>query len=222
MAELVYAYVSEAYGAILGSSSLPVPTEYMIEIEKKFVPDDASKKALLDGAEFIGKKTFVDLYYDLPTWDLTCKDNWLRRRDGRWELKVALADFSKRAVDQYRELETEGEIADFLSLPKTVPLEKVLTKMGYVVVADITTTRTKYRKDGFVIDVDLMNFGYEIVEIEKMVNAKESIEVASAEILAFASRFGLSAGKVRGKVLEYIKRNSPKHFGALVAAGICI
>ncbi len=30
MAELVYAYVSEAYGAILGSSSLPAPTQFGI------------------------------------------------------------------------------------------------------------------------------------------------------------------------------------------------
>ena len=43
----------------------------MIEIEKKFILTDGHKEKLLEKAEFLGEKTFTDVYYDTPEYALT-------------------------------------------------------------------------------------------------------------------------------------------------------
>lgn len=143
-------------------------------------------------------------------------------RDNRWELKLPLKHFQTRAADQYRELETEAEISDYFKFPQDKSLTEALTKAGYQPFASLTTTRSKYRKDGFIIDVDVIDFGYEIAEIEKMVETEAEMEQATKDILNFAQKYNLKTGKVRGKVIEYLKRNNQSHFDALVAAGVVL
>lgn len=193
-----------------------------IEVEKKFFLDSNDKQKLIEGAEQIGVRKFTDSYYDNSSYDLTSKDIWLRVRDGRWELKLPLEHFQTRFVDQYRELEKEKEISGYFGFDENIPLAQALDARGYKPFASLTTTRSKYKKEGFIIDFDSIDFGYKIVEIEKMVDTEDEIKSAAEDILRFAKEYNLKTGQVRGKVIEYLKRNDRKHFDALVAAGVVL
>lgn len=193
----------------------------MIEVEKKFLLSDSQEAALATGAEPLGKKTFTDVYFDDENFSLTTKDVWLRERDGRYELKIPLNDdIESRVSDQYKELETDSEIAEFLKLEKDRPLAETVISAGYRPFCRITTTRRKYKKDGFIIDLDLLDFGYKIAEIEYMVREVSEIKQATQKIRDYAKKYGLEEGVVRGKVVEYLRRNNPKHFKALQEAKV--
>lgn len=194
----------------------------MIEIEKKFILSEEEKGRLLENAEFLGEKAFTDTYYDNGSYELTLKDIWLRRRGDNFELKIPTQQKQEiRIVDRYYELETEPEIATQLGLSVAdQTLSDVLEKSGYKEFCTVTTTRKKYRKDDFGIDLDEVDFGYTIAEIERMVEDESEGEKATREIIAYAKRYNLSDRKARGKVAEFLKRNSPEHFEALVQAGV--
>ena len=84
----------------------------------------------------------------------------------------------------------------------------------------ITTTRRKYRKGKFLIDLDEVDFGYSIGEVEMLV---EEIQVESAvqEVEAFCRENSFDVRPpIRGKVLEWLARYSPKHYNALQASGL--
>ena len=171
------------------------------------------------GAEFINEKKFIDTYWDTPNYTLTTTDFWLRSRGGRFELKVPMLGGGKRVVDQYEELDSDNQISQKLKLPEGV-LEEELKKANYKPFATITTIRKKYKKDGFIIDIDELDFGYNIVEVELMVNDKNEIDNAIEKILSFANSHNLEVGQVRGKIVEYLRRNNSKHYKALIDAGI--
>lgn len=195
----------------------------MIEVEKKFILKDEDIDRLTQGAEFISEKTFTDTYYDTVDFSLTTKDMWLRQRGDRFELKVPLnqgESISNRVLDQYEEYETEEEIRKILRLPEHKTLKEDLEDAGYHSIGTLTTTRKKYKKGEFIIDLDIIDFGYQIGEIELMVKDQSEIQEASDKIIAFAKENGLIITAVRGKIIEYIHRNDPKHYQALVDAGV--
>jgi len=185
----------------------------MIEVEKKF---------LLSGGQ---ERVFEDEYFDDGKYSLTSRDMWLRRRNGRFELKTPLfVDGCERSVDQYDELEKEEEIRSALDIPESGNLEQDLAKKSFFPFAKLTTTRKKFKKDGFILDFDIVDFGdstYSIAEVEKMVEDKSQMESAVSEILEFAQKHGLESARVRGKVIEYVRRKNPDHFGVLIDCGIC-
>jgi predicted adenylyl cyclase CyaB len=185
----------------------------MIEVEKKFKAEKNELARLIAGAHFLREDKHTDIYYDTADYDLTRKNIWLRTRVGKFELKypVGTGDGS-HGVTVYDEIEDDAAIAAKLGMPTDKPLQDVLISLGYAPFATITTTRAKYEKDGFHIDVDEADFGYGILEIELMVSDKDEVESAERRILAFAVTNGVSVSddRVRGKVLEYIKRNNPQ------------
>ena len=191
----------------------------MIEVEKKFLIDKGGLAKLLEGAEFVNERKFTDTYWDTSDHSLTTTDFWLRSRDGRFELKVPMLGGGKRIVDQYEELEADSQISDKLNLQQGT-LEEELKKANYKPFGAITTIRKKYKKDGFIIDVDELDFGYNIVEVELMINDKNEIDNAIEKILSFADSNNLEVGQVRGKIVEYLRRNNAKHYRALADAGI--
>ncbi len=191
----------------------------MIEVEKKFIINEANLPKLLDGADFLNQKKFTDTYWDTPNYSLTTTDFWLRSRDGRFELKVPMLGGGKRVVDQYEELESDEQISDKLNLPRG-RLEEELRKADYKPLATITTLRKKYKKDDFIVDVDELDFGYNIVEVELMVNDKSEIDDAVNKIISFANSHNLAVGQVRGKIVEYLRRNNTRHYRALIDSGV--
>lgn len=193
----------------------------MIEVEKKFSLGNGNEDKLISGAEFLGEKTITDTYYDDAGYSLTKKDTWLRLRDGRFELKVPISEPGERQkTSQFDEIEDEAVIAKYLQFDPAFPLADSLQRAGYAPFCTIVSTRRKYKKDGFGIDIDSVDFGYRLAEIELMVDDVSQTNDASDRITAYASSLGLVDGKTNGKLKEYLLRNDQKHFQALVDAGV--
>ncbi|MEK7105366.1 MAG: CYTH domain-containing protein, partial [Patescibacteria group bacterium] len=164
----------------------------------------------------------IDTYYDAADYRLTTKDWLLRYRDGRWEIKIAEHDrgHGKRAVDQYKEIENEEGIRQAIGLEVRADFLSDLTTAGYKPFITVKTTRRKYHKENFTIDIDSMDFGYEICEIERMAEDGVDADKLAEQILAFSAQHGLEHASVRGKVVEYLYRFAPEHYKALGDAGV--
>ncbi len=196
----------------------------MMEIEKKFQLSNEQKKRLLEGAKFISEKTVTDTYYDKHTHDLTKQDCWLRCRNDKYELKIGTKNYDKRTIQKYTELNTEETIREFLKIPQVGTLEEDLIVNKYIPFMSCVTTRTKYNKDGFTIDLDDVDFDsdfdYQLAEIEIILQDGEDESLAIQKILDFSQKHGLSDEPVRGKVIEYLMQKRPKHYQDLVDSGV--
>ncbi len=193
----------------------------MIEVEKKFTLNKKDIERLTEHAEFLIQRVFIDIYYDTNKYTLTRKDWWLRSRDGEFELKIPMAYGAReRLTDQYQEINNTKEIASELNIKLEDGFGDALAANGYSPFASITTNRRKYKKEGFTIDLDTVDFGYELGEIELLVQNRSEIARAEMEILDFAKRNGLAIAPTRGKVREYLRRTSPVHYRALIDAGV--
>lgn len=193
----------------------------MIEVEKKFAIQKDELARLTTGAHFLGEKKFTDIYYDTADYVLTKKDIWLRSRTGKFELKFPMNGTNKKHdMTAYDEIEDDTAISAKLGISGDGAFKEMLAISGYVPFATIVTTRSKYEKDGFHIDVDETDFGYSILEIELMVPSEGEISEAYKRILDFAAANGISVSekRIRGKVIEYIRRNNPNHLRALEKA----
>ena len=196
--------------------------DIMIEVEKKFILKEGDREKLLEGAEFLKKQTVDDTYYDTEDYSLAKKDWWPRERNGNFELKIGVAALSKNMnlVTQHRELETDKEIREAFNISSEKPIKVALKEAGYRPTFSLITTRERYKKEGFTIDLDSVDYGYELAEIELMVEDENQVEEAGDRIRAFAEKQGLSfeSYNIRGKVMEYIKRYDPVHYQAIIDA----
>lgn len=193
----------------------------MIEVEKKFILTSEQEKALIEGAEFLGEKQFTDIYYDDDNFSLTKKDIWLRGRDGKFELKLPMNEsIENRISDQYRELDVEDDILAHFGV-RSISVKDFLATGGYKPFCSVTTTRRKYKKDGFGIDLDIMDFGYTLAEIEFMTDDESKIKEITQFIVKYAQKYGINTNAViRGKIAEYLRLNNPAHFQALIDAKV--
>ena len=193
----------------------------MIEIEKKFILTSDQEKKLIEGAEFLGEKQFTDIYYDDADFSLTTKDIWLRERSGKYELKLPMNEsLENRVSDQYRELDVEDDILAYFGV-KGILVKDFLIQKGYRPFCEITTTRRKYKKQAFGIDLDVMDFGYTVGEIEFMTDDESKIKEATQSIIEFAKKHSIDTDAiVRGKVAEFLRLKNPTHFQALIDAKV--
>jgi len=192
----------------------------MIEVERKFVMNKENADSLTKNAKFLREIVFTDIYYDTPDHKLTTKDIWLRKRNGKFELKIPLG--RNEQADQYKEIETEDEIKKELKL-NGKDLSEGLQKNGFKEFCTCTTTRKKYKNGQFTIDLDQVEFKkgtYCIGEIELMVKTESEMEKALQQISKFAKSQKLTFAPVRGKVVEYLSRFNPEHYKALLNAGV--
>ena len=193
----------------------------MIEVEKKFILTPEQEKTLVEGAEFSGEKQFTDIYYDDADFSLTTKDIWLRERGGKFELKLPMNEsLENRVSDQYRELDVEDDILAHFGA-RGISVKDFLIEKSYKPFCEITTTRRKYKKEGFGIDLDVMDFSYIVSEIEYMTDDESKIKEATQSIITFAKQFGIDINAVvRGKVAEFLRIKNPAHFQALIDAKV--
>jgi predicted adenylyl cyclase CyaB len=195
----------------------------MIEVERKFLLSEEEQERLTRDAEFISERAFTDIYYDTDTFALTTTDRWLRSREGKFELKLPLLQGTERIADQYTELEEEQKIRRVLNLPAETNFSQTLEQAGYTPFCICTSIRRKYKKDSFIIDLDKVNFQnfmYFIGEIELMVNQESEIKAAVEKIRTFAEENRLTIAPVRGKVIEFLKRERPEQYRALIQAAV--
>ena len=193
----------------------------MIEVEKKFKLTLEQEVRLLEGATFLKTVTNEDVYFDTIDFSLTRQDHWLRKRSGRFELKRRVHELGhKLGGTAYDEIEDEEGIRAFLNLPEVNSLEADLADVGYNPFAKIVKERRSYEKEGFHLDLDVCDFGYELAEVELMLDDENKRADALKRIEDFAGRMGLDQTPVRGKIIEYLYRFSPEHYQALVEAGV--
>jgi len=195
----------------------------MIEVEKKFILSEEDRKRLTKGAQFLGERVFTDVYFDTQSFSLTKKEEWLRSREGKFELKISLGERIDGSVDRYDEIEDEEKIREFINLAPSGNFSDALKKAGYSPFCFCKTARRKYKKNSFILDldvVDFQDFSYNIAEIELMVKDKIEIEKAIEKIMLFAKEQDLAITPVRGKVIEYLKQKRPEHYQSLVKAGV--
>lgn len=202
----------------------------MYEVEKNFNLSSEEKDRLLRDAVFVNQKTIVDVYYDSMAFDLTRQDIWLRKRGEGYEVKMP-ADPSRqersRQAKHYLEIEDEDEIRRTLSLSFAGGMEDAIRLAGYSLFCRCTTMRASYVKQDFNIVIDHVTYdgadwSYDTSEIECLVQTVEAMPQAADKITAFARQHGLKAGDVPGKVIEYLRRDRPTHYAALVQAGTVI
>lgn len=193
----------------------------MIEVEKRYWLTPEQEKRLLEGATLLGNKKNEDAYFDTADFSLTRQDHWLRTRSGRWELKRRVHELGhKLGGTAYDEIEDEADIRAFLQLPVNDSLVDDLATAGYKPFARIVKERRSYEKEGFHIDLDICDFGYELAEIELMLDQENQRQEALERIKEFADRIGLDQTPVRGKIIEYLYRFAHEHYQALVTAGV--
>lgn len=193
----------------------------MIEVEKKYQLTPEQERRLLVGARFLVAKRNEDIYFDTQDFSLTTQDHWLRTRSGRFELKRRVHELGhKLGGTAYDEIEDEAGIRAFLPLSVNGSLADDLVAAGYKPFARIVKERRSYEKEGFHIDLDICDFGYELAEIELMLEHEDQQQDALQRIEEFANRMRLDQTPVRGKVIEYLYRFVPAHYQALVDAGV--
>ncbi len=193
----------------------------MIEIEKKFLVNQYGLMKIIRNAKFISSQKLIDIYYDKPSFGLTRKDWWLRNRNGKIELKMVIIDNNKNnAIDRYKEVDHELNIRELLNIKSNKPLLESLETYGIKPFARIIAQRKKYKKSEFTIDFDITDFGYSICEVEILVKNDSEIQQALEKIEKFRKQNNLSSKVVRGKLIEYIYENRPKHYQVLLKAGV--
>lgn len=195
----------------------------MFEIEKKFRLSTETEKSLLENAEFLGEKSFEDIYFDTDDYSLTKNDKWLRCREGNFEMKIPLPGNNKVCGNQYEELTEEQKIKDDLKLEGNDRLNKILEENNYKPFCKIKTFRQEYKKEGYTIDVDKVDcgdFDYRLVEIESLIDNPEEANEVLKKIIEFGKSFGLKDERLRGKVVQYLKNKKSVHYDALVKCGV--
>ncbi|MBT5808642.1 CYTH domain-containing protein [Candidatus Uhrbacteria bacterium] len=193
----------------------------MIEVEKKYLLNAEQEKKLIEGATFLEEKTNEDVYYDTKELALTTSDNWLRSRNGRFELKRRLHKLGHSlGATAYEEMEDDEQIREFLKLPGSNSLEVDLLSAGYTPFVSIIKQRRSYRRGEFMIDLDICDFGYQIAEIELMIDDDAMRSEALAKINTLADEMNLDTTRVHGKIIEYLYRYNKPHYKALEDAGV--
>ena len=112
---------------------------------------------------------------------------------------------------------------EHLNLSGDNSLNKILSENRYSPFCTLTTTREKYKKGVFTIDIDTItadNFNYAIAEVEIMVENEADMKKGLKQITEFMMQNDISKFYVRGKVLEYLWQESPNHYQALISAGV--
>lgn len=197
-----------------------------IEVEKKFILNNEDIGRLLENAEFVNEKIFTDIYYDNENYSLTSNDIWLRKREGKFEMKIPISkSVGNYFINKYEEIEGEENIRKILKIEKENSFINDILEYGFKSFCECKSTRKKYRKGEFVIDLDEVeyeNFNYKICEIELLVEKRTHIEEATKKILQFAKENNLRIESVRGKVIEYLKREKPQHYQVLVNKKVVI
>ncbi len=191
----------------------------MIEVEQKFLLNGESEEKLLKGAVLDYEKINVDVFYDDDNYSLGKQDVWLRKRNDQWELKIGHRLNHENLSRTYEELEKDGLIAAWLGLPGE-NLAQEISNTGYRPFARIEKARRSYLRNGFRLDLDKCDFGYDVAEIELLIDSIDGQQEANDRIAAFAESIGLDSTPLRGKVVEYLYRFLPDHYQALLDADV--
>ncbi len=185
----------------------------MIEVEKKFQPTEEQLQNLLKGCVFVKEIVNHDIVYDYPDYKLIRKGVRLRKRNGNFELKIS-EDGKDESISL--EIDKEEEIKKYLNTD--LPISEFIAK-NMIEAMDIKTSRRKFKKDNFIIDVDELDFGYKCVEIEILVENRSEVPEAYQRILNLAQVYNFDLKEVSPKKKEYFRKVKPDVYNMLYGQG---
>uniref|UniRef100_A0A8C6XHB7 Thiamine-triphosphatase n=1 Tax=Naja naja TaxID=35670 RepID=A0A8C6XHB7_NAJNA len=100
-------------------------------------------------------------------------------------------------------------------------VNKAVEELGLQVFASFVTTRHKYRMGDLHVDLDEVDFGYTVGEVEAMVQRLEDIPETLEKIQKFCKQLGLEEKTaIPGKMSVFLHRFRPAHYKALIGAGV--
>lgn len=179
----------------------------MIEVEKNFQPTEEQLAKMLADSKFITKKINHDVYYDFEDARLFRGYVKFRSRNGKFELKIKNQTGENENADAEVEIDDEEEIKNYFNTEKSIK-EFIDTEM--VLWSDYKNERTEYRNGEFTIDIDKLDFGYGIVEIELMVESMNQVKDAEDKIIDFAKKYNFEIKYVPSKGITYFKTIKPE------------
>jgi adenylate cyclase class IV len=171
----------------------------MIEVEKKCLATPQFLDCLQHNAIHLGERVLEDIYFNFEDLKLVQNDIWLRQRNGKYELKIPMSDHIKS--DVYEEIEDETQILKRLNIKNFDNLMNLATLISH---------RQKFHIDNFHIDIDEItspgiDFHYNIMEVELMIESTEQYEEAQDKILKFMNGHGLKNEVMNGKIFEFFR-----------------
>jgi adenylate cyclase class IV len=174
----------------------------VIEVEKKLSPSSGAVERIKNDAVFISSKTLNDILYDYENFSLIKNDTWLRKRNGKFDLKVSKdRDRKNRFLDIYDEIEDEEKICKALRI-------KSIAEENFIEVANLITQRGKYKLGEFNIDFDSVtsahdDFVYHVMEIELMIEDKSGVPIAMEKIRQFMNEYDVKDQSAIAKIMQY-------------------
>ena len=196
----------------------------MIEVEKKFYVDDKTIAKLKKLGKVVSEKRVLDHYWDKNDFSVTKSDCWLRKRNGKWQMKIGVQKQANvKRITVYEELDDEKDIAEYLSLDLQVgtEFEELLKKQKYNCFMTIDKARLRLEIDEFTIDIDDFDDGQDILEIELVVDSQDQVQEAVDKIFKFVKDIGIDPKPKRfGRVVDYIQKEYPELFNELMRKGV--
>src|ERR1035437_5673913 len=125
----------------------------MFEVEQKFILSKKDIERITKDADFLGEKTFTDVYYDTAEFALTKNDMWLRKRGDEFELKIPMREVKDSLTQQYQEISGEEKIREVFAIAVESDFESDIRAFSYAPFCSFTTTRRKFKKGEFIIDL---------------------------------------------------------------------
>jgi adenylate cyclase class IV len=186
----------------------------MIEIEKKLNPSNESIELIKNDAVFIAHKVMNDVLYDYEDLSLIKNDIWLRKRNGKFDLKVFKdKDRKNRFLDIYDEVEDEPKICEILNIVS-------IRDANFIEIANLTTKREKYKLGEFNIDLDIVtsaanDFVYNLLEVELMVESESEIPKAREKMKKFMDKYGIANKSANAKIIQYFYEKKRHIFDVL-------
>jgi adenylate cyclase class IV len=176
----------------------------MIEVEKKLKPPFETICRIKNDATFIVFQTINDVLYDYQDLTLIKNNMRLRRRNGKFELKVSkdkIDAMKNYSLDINDEIDDEAKICEILNI-------KSIEDENFVEVVNLVTKREKYKLGSLNIDFDFVtspndDFTYQLMEVEIMVENESDIPAASEEINAFMAKYNILDEIAVPKIIQY-------------------
>jgi len=200
-----------------------------LEFEIKYLlPFTGIKTEIIGKAVKTGVNEHKDFYFDTNDYSLMLTDRWLRWRIEQTQSKYWLKyRHSELPLHTYLECDLPSDISNGLGMrPVAKSLEQLHDDLLLAKIRpqfQIDTIRETYYFDGLTICFDQTDFGYHMVEVEKIVpNFTDLGAVTAAEnsIKRFAASVGLVETNLFRKPVEFLRRNKPDIFQKLEMNGI--
>lgn len=200
------------------------PFQCFLEVERKF-PRLAVRQLTQHGGSpafaslrKLPPQEIHDAYYDRAD-KLSSLGAWVRRRNGKWEAKIAMG--GDYANSRFQELAGGGDVGAYVRGVLGGEQAREEDSFGLSQTAEFVTARETWVVDGeFHVVRDRMDFGHEVGEVELQQVLKGEHEMPSEEakreamqemderIVAFMDKYkwAFAPGEAKGKLTAYFER----------------